>query len=159
VVAEGDDPAVVADEIEKQAPLLERSERTEVNGLPAVSGVARVVDRGQEIYIHLTWIAKDNLVYQVLGATTSDRWAAHRPTFDATGATFRAPSASELDQVYENRLRLVEARKGETVSAVTKRAKSQWSAEKAAAANAMKPNAKLVGGEAIKVSKREKYAR
>ena len=94
----------------------------------------------------------------MLGATTSNRWSTHRPTFEAAASTFRAPSKNELDRVYENRLRLVEAKRGETVSAIAKRANSQWSAERVAAANAMRANAKLAGGEAVKVSKREKYA-
>ena len=157
VVAEGNDPATVADEIERQAPLLERSAPTSINGLPAVSGVARIVERGQEIYIAFTWIAKDGFVYQVLGATTSARWAEHRPTFDAAAATFRAPSQDELKQVHENRLRLVAAKPGETLTTIARRAQSQWSADKVAAANAMNANAKLAGGESIKVSKREPY--
>ena len=157
VVAEESDPRAVADEIERQVPLLERSPPKEINGLPAVSGVARIVERGQEIYIALTWVAKDDLVYQVLGATTSGRWAEHRPMFEAVAATFRAPSRSELQQVYESRLRLVAAKQGETLSAVTRRAQSQWSVDKAAAANGMNDNDKLAGGESIKVSKREPY--
>ena len=157
VVAEGNDPALVADEIEKQTTLLERSEPKEINGFPAVSGVARVVDRGQEIYISLTWVAKDNLVYQVLGATTASGWAQHRTRFESTAATFRAPSQDELQRVYEDRLRLVAAEPGETLTALNRRSQSQWSAEKTAAANAMKTNEKLSGGESIKVSHKEQY--
>ena len=157
VVAEGSDPAAVADEIERQASLLERSEPKEINGLPAVSGVTRIVEQGQEIYLSLTWIAKDDLVYQALGATTAGRWKEHRPGFEAAAATFRAPSEAELQQVYEDRLRLVAASAGETLSAVAKRAQSQWSAERVAAANAMKVSDKLAGSESIKVSKREPY--
>ena len=154
--AEGDDPAAIADEIAAEVELTERAAK-EINGLPAVTAVARMVDRGQELVFSLTWIAKDGLVYQVLGATTSARWEEHRPTFEASAATFRAPSQDELQQVYEDRLRVVAAKQGETVSAIAKRSQSQWSVEKVAAANAMSTTGKLGGGEAIKVSKREPY--
>jgi hypothetical protein len=59
--------------------------------------------------------------------------------------------------VYEDRLRLVAAEPGETLTALNRRSQSQWSAEKTAAANAMKTNEKLSGGESIKVSNKEQY--
>jgi predicted Zn-dependent protease len=158
VAGEGDDPAAVADEVESQVALLERSGPKTINGLPAESAVTRIVDSGQEIYISLTWIAKDGLIYQILGATTSGRWGEHRPTFEATAESFRAPSADELDEVHENRLRLATAKADETLSAIAKRTKSQWSSAKMAVANAMTTKAKLSGGEPIKVSKREPYS-
>jgi predicted Zn-dependent protease len=158
VAGEGDDPAAVADEVENQVTLLERSGPKTINGLPAVSAVTRIVESGQEIYISLTWIAKDGLIYQILGATTSGRWGEHRPTFEATAESFRAPSTEELDEVYEDRLRLATAKGDETLSAIAKRTKSQWSAAKMAVANAMTTKAKLSGGEPIKVSKREPYS-
>lgn len=157
VLGEGDDPAAVADEIATQTELLDRSAVKKINGLPAVTANTRVVQDGQELALSLAWIAKDGLIYQVLGATTSAKWPEYRPTFEATAATFRRPSESELGAVRENRLRLVAANKGETVGALAKRAQSQWSVAKVAAANAMKANDKLAGGEAIKISKREPY--
>ena len=157
VLAEGDDPNAVADEIATQVELLDRSEVKKINGLRAVTASARIVQDGQELALSLAWIAKEGLIYQVLGATTSARWAEYRSVFEATAATFRRPSKSELAEVHENHLRLVTATKGETLSEVAKRAQNQWSVEKVAAANAMKANDKLAGGEAIKISKREPY--
>ncbi len=157
VAAEGDDPVVVADQFDEEIPLLDRSELVKINGFPAVMGVARIVDRGEEIYLLLTWIAKDGLVYQVLGATLRNRWNEHRSTFEATARSFREPSQGELDEVYENRLRLVTARKGETIGNIANRSGSEWSAAKMAVANAMTTKMKLSGGESIKVSKRERY--
>ena len=129
----------------------------EINGFPAVTAVTRMVERGQEILIWLAWIGKDGLVYQVLGATTRPRWSEHRPSFGAAAASFRRPSEDELSQVQENRLRLVEARKGETPHDIAQRSHSAWSAAKMAVANALTSKEKLQGGESIKVSKRERY--
>lgn len=157
VAAEGDDPMAVANEIESQVPSLEKSGLKEINGLPAVTGVARVVQRGQEIYLSLTWIAKDDLVYLVLAATTSVRWNEHRPTFEATAATFRAPSRDELEALREHRLRLVTARKGETLGSVAKGGGNTWSPAKTAVANGMTTRQKLSGEESIKISKSERY--
>jgi predicted Zn-dependent protease len=156
VAGKGDDPATAADKFGREIPLQERNSG-EINGLPAVTGITQVVDRGQQINALITWIAKDGLVYQFLGACRAERWKDHRPKFEAAARSFRTPSAAELQDVYENRLRLVEARRGETVSAVAKRGGGNWSAAKVAAANAMAAGDKLTGGEPIKVSKRERY--
>ena len=156
IVAEGDDPAVVADEIAKEVELQERAAKS-INGLQAITAVAAIVQQGQQINLALAWIAKEGRIYQILGATTPSRWAEHRPTFERAASTFRQPSAAELGEVRENRLRLVAAKKGETLRTVGKRSGSQWSPEKISVANAIGASKKLAGGEAIKVSKREPY--
>jgi len=157
VAAEGNDPVAVADEVESQVSLLERSELKEINGMPAVTGVVRIVERGQEIFLSLAWIAKDDVVYQVLGATLAARWNEHRPSFEATAESFRDLSQSELDEVRENRLRLVAAKHGETLNDIAKRSGSEWSPAKMAVTNAMTTKSKLSGGESIKISKQERY--
>jgi len=157
VVAEGDDPATVADEIASQVELLDRSEVKRVNGLPVVTANTTITQDRQELPLALAWIAKDGLIYQVLGATTPPNWAEYRPIFEATAATFRRPSQGELGELREDRLRVVAAKQGETLSALAKRAQSRWSVERVAAANAMSAGAKLSGGEAVKISKREPY--
>ncbi|MGB5286328.1 MAG: M48 family metalloprotease [Polyangiales bacterium] len=112
-----DESAAVADEIASQVPLLERSELKRINGFPAVTAVARVQDGGQEIDFALAWIAKDGLVYQVLGATTGDRWTKLRPTLEAAAQSFAQATPAELDALHENHLRLVAARSNETLAA------------------------------------------
>lgn len=93
----------------------------------------------------------------MLRATTSRRWTKHRPTFENTAESFRTPSPEELKEVHEDRLRLVAAKRADTLRTNVKRAQSRWSAEKMAVANAMEIAAKLLGGESIKVSKQERY--
>jgi len=156
VAAEGDDPAAFADQIATKVELSGRNS-AEINGYPAATAAARVQDGRQEIYIALAWIAKDGLIYQVLGATTPTRWDEHRPTFEASARSFRQASEAELASVRENRLRLVEATPGQTLGAIAKRGGNQWSVAKTAAANAMESTTKLNGGESVKVSRREPY--
>jgi predicted Zn-dependent protease len=152
-----DESAAVADEIASQVPLLERSELKRINGFPAVTAVARVQDGGQEIDFALAWIAKDGLVYQVLGATTGDRWTKLRPTFEAAAQSFAQATPAELDALHENHLRLVAARSNETLAAVAKRTQSEWLASKLSVVNAMSATEKLTEGKLIKVAKQEPY--
>jgi predicted Zn-dependent protease len=157
VAGEGNDPDTVADEVAKRVELRERSPVVTINGFPAVTAITRVNQRGADVDLALTWIAKDGLIYQVMGATTPPRWAEHRPTFEAAATSFRSPSNDELESVQEDRLRLVSAKVGETVREITTRARSQWSPERVAAANAMTTDEKVGEGKAIKVSRREPY--
>ena len=156
LAGEGSDPAAVADQIAQQVELYERSETT-INGFSAVTAVAKAESQGQELVILVTWIAKDDLVYQVLGATTAAQWEAYRPTFERTARSFRTPSQNELRAVHEDRLRLVAARKGETLAGLAERSGSAWPAAKISVANAIDTAARLAGGESIKVSKKERY--
>jgi predicted Zn-dependent protease len=157
LAGEGDDPNVAANQIAEKAALSSRSE-TSINGYPAVTAATSLSERGQEIYVALAWIAKDGLVYQVLGATSSAGWSQYRPTFEKVTKSFGAARPEELAAVRENRMRLVNAKPGETVGHVAKQPGNQWSVERTAAANAMKASTKLVGGEAIKVNRSEPYA-
>ncbi len=157
LAGEGDDPNVAADQIAEKVALSSRSETT-IHGYPAVTAAASVAERGQEIYVALAWIAKDGLVYQILGATSSAAWSQYRPTFEMVTKSFRAANAKELEAVRENRMRLVDAKPGQTVGQIAKQPGNQWSVERTAAANAMDSSTKLVGGEAIKVNRSEPYA-
>jgi predicted Zn-dependent protease len=157
LAGEGDDPNVAADQIAEKVALSSRSETT-IHGYPAVTAATSLAERGQEIYVALAWIAKDGLVYQILGATSSAAWSQYRPTFEMVTKSFRAASAKELEAVRENRMRLVDAKPGQTVGQIAKQPGNQWSVERTAAANAMDSSTKLVGGEAIKVNRSEPYA-
>jgi predicted Zn-dependent protease len=157
MAAEGDDPRVVADQVESQVAFEERSAPTTIHGFPAVTAVSKASQDGQEVYVYLAWIAKGGIVYQVLGAAPTPRWPAHRPTFEQTASSFREPSAAEVAELHEDRLRLLEARANETVSALTARADTTWSLERLAAANGMRPGDRLEAGVLVKLSRRERY--
>ncbi|HET6415297.1 MAG TPA: hypothetical protein VFG22_03295 [Polyangiales bacterium] len=157
LAGKGDDPTAFADQFETKVPFLERSAVEKINQLPAVIGIAQVVDDGEEINLFLTWIAKDGLVYRVLGAAPTSRWNEHHPNFEAAARSFHALSDRELRELHVNRLRLVKAHAGETLTAIAARSSSQWSAEKMAVANDLSTSAPLPDGETIKISKREPY--
>ena len=156
VAAEGDDPSVVANQLAAKVQL-SGTKSTTINGYPAVTSFARATEQRQEIDVALVWIAKDGLVYQILGATTAERWDSHRPEFEAAAKSFRQPTTEELSEVHENRLRLVRAEPGQTLAEIAKEPANRWSIAETAAANAMEAPTKLSGGEAIKVSRQERY--
>jgi len=157
LAGEGDDPNAPADQIANKVALSKRTE-TRINGYPAVTATMSVSEGGQDIYVALAWIAKDGLVYQILGATSPKSWSQHQATFEAVVKSFGATTADELSAVRENRLRLVNAKAGQSVAQVAQNPTNQWSVAQTAAANAMEASAKLSGGEAIKINRSERYA-
>jgi predicted Zn-dependent protease len=107
--------------------------------------------------VQFAWIAFGGHVYQLAGVTPLDRSAAFQPTFDAVIRSFRALRPEERAAIREVRLRLVEARAGETVATLVARAGTTWSAAMVAIANGLAPDARLAAGQLVKVAVAEPY--
>lgn len=159
LVAEGDDPTPAADAVAAEIPLQDRSPLTRSDEMSTITGIARVESQNGELFLYFAWIAKDGLVYEVLGATPSQLWERHRQSFADTADSFRALSNEELAEIEEDRLRLVAAAANETLDDVAVRSNSQWSIKKVSAANDMPIGETVEAGELVKVSKKEPYER
>lgn len=157
VAAQGDDPSVVADELEQETPLIDRSPVRTVNGLDTVSATARANSRSGEVLLRFTWIAKDGLIYEVVGAAPASRFAEHQRTIAAAADSVRPLEGEELAEVEVDRLRLVEARSGETLTDVAARSHSAWTPAQMSVANDIPEGTAIPPGELVKITKTEAY--
>ena len=107
--------------------------------------------------VHITWIASDGLVYQILGVATDDLFNAVWPQIEATIASFHALSDTELAAVKENRLRVSNVLPGEDLATLIARSDSQWSKEQTEVANALEGDYVLERGALIKLALPEVY--
>jgi predicted Zn-dependent protease len=158
----GDDPREAASAFFQQAAQqmrieVARLDALEVNGLAAVRGQAVASARGKTLNLDLAWIALRGSIYQLTGAVEQGYTDAQRATFGAVIESFRALSSGERERVRELRLRVFEARAGETLASAARRAGDAWSPEQSAAANALAPDAPLAEGQLLKVARREPY--
>lgn len=71
--------------------------------------------------------------------------------------SFRPLSPEERAIIREDRLRLVEAKEGETVSALAARSGTGWSAAMVAVANGLSTSDRLRPGQLVKVALSEPY--
>jgi predicted Zn-dependent protease len=159
LAAEGSDPLAGARALEQalKTPIARSARVSSVNGLP----VARAQLRGRagdgDVLVQFAWIAYGGHVYQIAGVTPLDRSAAFQPTFDGVIQSFRALRPEERAAIREVRLRLVEARAGETLAALAARSGTVWSAAMVAVANGLAPDARLAAGQLVKVPVAEPY--
>ena len=159
VVAQGDDPLIGAKIVQEasRASVPPPTERLTVGGLPAARTRLRGRTDTREVTALLAWIAYKGRIYQIGGVTPLERSEAFGPVFASTMQSFRPLTQEERGSIREDRLRLVEAREGETVSALAARSGTRWSAAMVAVVNGLAPSDRLKRGQLVKVSLSELY--
>lgn len=154
LAGEGNDPMVAARAMAPSLGLADsKLHEIEINGLRAVSANARA----PELYVDLTWIAHRGLVFLITGATSPQRESEFRSAFIRIPHSFHTLTASERAAIRVQRLRVREAREGETIAALCARSDCAWTAEQVAVANALRVDQVLAVGALVKIAREEPY--
>jgi predicted Zn-dependent protease len=95
----------------------------------------------------------------MLGQSSSASSARYASVFDATARSFRALRKSELASIEVLRLRVREARAGETPAGIAQRVGSAWEPAEIAVVNSVEAGAAFQAGARVKVALRERYSR
>jgi predicted Zn-dependent protease len=150
---EGADPveAARADKLDESA--MQELERTQINGLRA----ARVVTEKQGSGFDLTWIAHGERVYRIASVSPASEFSRHRDTFRDVAQSFRPLRAADRAKIREDRLRVRQGRTGESLKTFLERTSGTWSPEEAAIANGLGDDARLEGGQLLKVPISQTY--
>jgi predicted Zn-dependent protease len=158
-VGQGTDPMAAAVSFAEQNGIRfdDPPRETSIGSLRAVRAASVVRDRGRTTHLDLTWIAHRGAIHLLSGACDVGASSTFGPLFDETATSFRPLLATERNSIVAVRLRTVSARPDETVTTLTARARSIWSPEAVAIANALDPHARLAAGQAIKVAVQEPY--
>ena len=128
-----------------------------INGLKAVRIKTQMKTPEGRMGALFTWIAHKSLVYQIAGISPIENFDDYRKNFSETAQSFRAMAESDLPNIKEARLRIVQAREGETLTALIERVKSNWTPEMTAVANGIQPDDRLKEGQLVKVSLLQSY--
>jgi predicted Zn-dependent protease len=149
----GADPveAARADKLDESA--MKELERTQINGLRA----ARVVTEKSGSSFDLTWIAHRERVYRIASVSPASEFSRHRDTFRDVAQSFRPLRAADRAKILEDRLRVRQGRKGESLEAFVERTGGTWSPEETAIANGLGDDARLDGGQLLKVPISQRY--
>lgn len=159
IAGKGNDPRKVAEEVGKETDidLLTDSDATPINGLPA-HRIERIFKRsGKVLRFDLAWIAHGGHVYQISAFCPFERREAYKKAMDASIKSFSRLTKSDRSKIKEKRLRIVKARKGETLKALAKRVNGAWSLEQIAVANGLSSRDTLKTNQKIKVAVYETY--
>jgi predicted Zn-dependent protease len=156
--AESGDPEAAAEAFFQQNPVdvLERG-ATRVGGYDAYHAVVVGTTQQGRAAIDLTWIDHPSAVFRIAALTSEARFDDHRDTFASTARSFRTLSRFERSGITERRLRVVEARDGESLSSLSHRSGNAWTLDQTAVANALSRNASLEAGTPVKVAVETPY--
>ncbi len=135
----------------------ERAGTTRAGSLPAFRADAIADVTGGVVHLSFTWIAHEGLIYRLTGMTAGDPADRTQRTYANVVRSFRPLTDRERASIDEHRLRVVAARSGETVRALSARTGTVWDAERTAVANGMTQTAALDAGRLVKVAVRERY--
>ncbi len=157
VAAKGSDPLDGARALGKAKhidDLATRAKSITINGLPA----ARVVVPADgKAHIEITWIAHGGLIFQLAAVASTEQFKTFQPEFEAVAGSFHPLSGHERARITENRIRLITARKGETIEALAARTHSAWKADEVAVVNGLEAATQLREGQVLKVAVEERY--
>jgi len=93
----------------------------------------------------------------MVGQAEGDNATRYATTFDATTRSFRPMTWLERKSLVETRLRIREARSGETSAQLGKRVGTSWSDEQVAVANGVETSKRFSAGEPVKVGIEQRY--
>jgi predicted Zn-dependent protease len=156
----GADPAEAARAFAGQNQLqLENGRAERIAGLAAYRAVARANTQQGQLGLDLTWIAHPAGMFRVLGLTSVPKFGSYAADFRAAGGSLRQLKAEERERVTELRLRVVKARAGERLEALSKRSGNAWDLATTAIANKLDPAVSLGAGQLVKIAKAEPYRR
>ena len=126
----------------------------DINGYKARSITITQEQDGEKVTHNITWIEKDTTIYRLVGAALEQ----HVAVVDSTTNSFRRISEVERGRVFQNNIRIIEAKEGETLEALSTRSQNTWSVELTAIFNGMEEAVVLKEGELIKVAVKTNYS-
>jgi predicted Zn-dependent protease len=138
--------------------LANRAERTTIGGRPAAQATIDVRSDDGRLALDLIAIAHRGRVLLLLGAARPANAVELADVLRSTAASLRAPTAAELARIRETRVRLVRARRGETLEALATRTRSVWRPAMIAVANGLPDATRLAEGQLLKIAVSEPYA-
>ncbi|MBW2315871.1 MAG: M48 family metalloprotease [Deltaproteobacteria bacterium] len=153
----GDDPRAAATGYARiqRVPLRDEA-ATEVNGLDAYRAKSELATPMGSRSADITWIAHGGMIYRLSGFAAKSR-GAYAGIFRSFPRGFRAITEEELAQVDDLRLRVVEARAGETLAQLSDRTGNAWELNETAVANRIHLDERFDEGELVKITVRQPY--
>jgi len=108
---------------------------------------------GEPMHLHFLWVSGGELTFQLIGVGGEK----FRESLKATALSLRPLSPEERNAIKVNRVRIVQAKPGETLAELSRRTKNVWKLPFTALVNNIPENKKLKSGDLIKIAREEPY--
>jgi predicted Zn-dependent protease len=158
----GSDPAASArqfiDELSGRLRLrVLRAESLRIGGRPAHRARLELETPHGPVHAELTWFAHEGAIYRLAGAERPGAAMKRQIVLRNVARSFRPLTDRERTEIFEDRLRVVAARPGETLADLSARSGNVWTLAKTAAVNRVEVGASLDAGRLVKVAVRVPY--
>ena len=154
----GDDPAAAARAYAMREALpLADAIALQLGGLPAYRARAFVPTGFGRIPAEITWIAHQGMIFRLIAGVTPGTLHSYEGLLRKFSHGFRPLTPEERAHITELRLRVAEARPGESLAELSARSGNQWDPAYTAVVNGLAPGAPLEAGALIKIAVREPY--
>jgi predicted Zn-dependent protease len=130
-----------------------------IGGWDAYRSWSEARSQSGDVAIDLTWIAHPDATLRVTGVAGASRFRVYAESFRATARSVRPLQRAERAGLKVRRLRIVRARRGERLAALSRRTGNVWSAAETAIANALPQEAEFERGELVKIAVEVPYKR
>lgn len=152
------DPDKVADTFILEMKQEQKAEPTEVKSVEFGDWHGKLVTytdttEREPMVIHFLWVRMGRMTYQLIGIGPEK----YRSLLKETAMSLRPMTEEERRSVTAKRLRVVEARAGETLEELGRRAGNGWTPAFTAIANNLPADRPLEAGQLVKISHEEPY--
>jgi predicted Zn-dependent protease len=113
---------------------------------------------GGTVEAQLTFIPFRDSLWRITGAAPAIVAGRYQGALLATARSFRPLTEEERRQVTATRLRVAQARGGESIAELSERTQNVWSIQETAVYNALFADHRFRGGETVKIARREPWA-
>ncbi len=100
----------------------------------------------------MVWIAYRGAIYRLQGIAPEQSFLSYADLFQKSAQSFRALTPDERALCTERRLRVVSAREGESIEALSARSENAWSGAETSVMNGLNLASRLHAGEPVKVA-------
>jgi predicted Zn-dependent protease len=127
-------------------------QRLTIDGLPAATGRAFVDTDSGRLYVRMTVVRLDNMIYRFLCIAAPGKADQLDAGFQSTSASFRRLSASEAAAIRPKHIKIITAGKSDTVASLAQRmAFSDYREERLRALNGLQPGDTVTPGQRVKI--------
>lgn len=125
----------------------------ELNGNKGYMVSFKETMKGQTMYAYLAWIPMDGKLFKLIGIAPME----FKPTLDKTAASLRVLTNKEKNSFVINKMRVVEAKNGETIEVLSKRVGNRLNIDLTCTINDIDTTTRLKNRDLIKVVLQEQY--
>lgn len=154
----GDDPEAAARKTaEREDIRFFESGPMKIGNFPAFHAVWEDHMGGDKVVADAVWIAYGGSIWRILGVASGPGYNVHKRAFKSTMRSFRPLTESEKKSVQAIRLRVVEAKEGESLKEFGKRTKNEWTVHETAVRNGVFADVVMPQGSKLKIAIAEPY--